>query len=251
MIEKFERAIQIESARRQKLNGLRPFEYLSTADSGLIFELLSKEAPREAALVMTHLSAQQAADTLARYDRSERVFILRQMVRLSEPSQNALQKLSSRIEKQLAILLKDKQTDQTGVESAARLLSCTDSIMQYSLLSDLEQYDSALSDRVRDQVLAFADVLNWERVRIKQILGLVDTSLWAPALTGIQPRLKQKVLGCFARKPRELLQNEISNRSFDALIVERAQREIVRTVVELVDQGKFSLPNSDSNNKAA
>lgn len=222
---------------------LTAFEFLQDASASVVHELLKNEHPNDVAIAVTYLPAELAADTLSYFEPNSRIMVLKRICRLRTIDDRDVQNISNRIESQLEKHLAAERSEDVGMDTVTRVLSCTDPFTRTKILDQLQRHDPELGRQIEQRVFCYQDLKTWDDALIRDILPWIDTSLWAPALKTSNRVLRRKLLRCFAERPRIILKRELNSiRKIDPLIAERARGAIVREIMRLVDEGKISLP---------
>lgn len=222
-----------------------PFAFLNDASSDTAFELCRNEHPSDVAIMMTLLPAQLAADVLSHFEPAARILVLKKICRLKSIDAERVQSLSDRIEQRFSQSIDSQSSQQSGMVTATRMLSCTDPFTRNKILDEMERLEPELSGEIGQQVFCFHDLLQWNDEQLKQVMPFIDTSLWAPSIKTANPVLRRKILNCFAEQPRVLLTRELETiEMVDSLTAETARGEIVRQIIQLVDQNQFTLPSN-------
>ncbi len=226
----------------------RPFAYLEGISEKLLFELLADEHPSIIATVISYLSADDASNLLLSLEPVARVAVLRRLCRVNNRNQVEIEKLARQIQVRLKQLLDMERTQNSGIEIASKLLSCTDGETRESLIEIMDLENGELGSQLKRRVFVFDELAKIQDSVVKIILHWTDTSLWAPALRFAAPNVRRKILQNVAERPRNIIVKEISDlNALEPVVGQQAQLEVVKSIMRLVEQGKISLSKGRSN----
>lgn len=228
----------------------KPFDFLVGIQSSLREELLAEEHPRIIAMVLSLLPIHTASSTLNSFEPLQRVSILRRLCRNDKISNVELSRLADEMKRRLQQKLMLTCYESDGVETASRLLSCTDVATRASLFEELEDSDNELVGRLQARLVGFGDLLLLRDSGLKELLARTDTSLWAPALVHCGGEFRRRIFDCLAPQPLAILNQEIKQAAnIDVITGSSAQAAIVSKMLELRDAGLIEI--SKQQNRAA
>ena len=239
----FERFHQHKSEIPDSIKTTResPFQFLCSITAELRHELLVQEHPRMIALILTNLPVSHASEILNSFEPNQRVSILRRLCRNENFGQAEVAKLAESLRKRMREKLADVFSENNGLETASRLLSCMDAPTRETLLLSVDD-DQELMQDLKSRILTFESLASLTDVDIRMLLARTDTSLWAPALVHARRHIRKKIFDNLAERPRSILKAEIRQASHvDLLVGSRAQSSIMRTVLGLLDENLIVL----------
>jgi flagellar motor switch protein FliG len=93
-----------------------------------------------------------------------------------------------------------------------------------------------------DQMFTFEDLLNVEDRGIQVLLREVQSDALVIALKGAEPELREKIFRNMSQRAAETLRDDLEAKGPVKLSeVESEQREILKTVRRLVDEGQLTI----------
>lgn len=234
----------------QDLN--QPFDFLVDMLPEIRSHLLEDEHPRNIATVLSLLPPQIASATMKSFDDPLRISVLRRMCELEEVTREEIVELRFAIRQRLKKFLRSRDSDNVGVDSAIKMLSCSDRDTQESMLTHFEQVDPDLANKLKGSLIEIEKLETLLDKEIRLLLSIVDTSNWAPALKNASTTLQLRILGCMAKPVAKLLQQEIDELgAVDQELEDACRQNIIQVVLQLVRDGKINLPQQAGQRTAA
>ena len=219
----------------------RQFDFLIDIQSRMREELLAEEHPRIIAMVLSLLPIHTASATLNAFEPLQRVSILRRLCRADKISNEEMLRLSVDMKQRLQQKLALACYESDGVESASRLLSCTDVATRTGLFDELGADEKELVGQLRSRLIELDALLKLSQSDLKVLLARTDTSLWAPALVHCHAEIKHRIFDNLAPQPSAILKREIDQAArVDVITASSAQAAIVSKLLELRDANLIS-----------
>jgi flagellar motor switch protein FliG len=229
----------------RSLESTAGFEALQKADPQQLSKLFQNEHPQTIALVLAHLDASTAADTLQSLPEHQRADIVLRMANLQAISQDVIRRVSVVLDQKLKSAGSDNRQTVGGMRSVAELCNRLDRDVSQKLIEEMEGSNPELALQVRNMMVTFDDLLLIEDPGIREILQRVDKKMLTLALKGTMPELQQRFFANMSQKAVEMMKEEMEYMGQVKLKdVTGAQREIVEVMRELDDQGIISLGGS-------
>jgi flagellar motor switch protein FliG len=99
-----------------------------------------------------------------------------------------------------------------------------------------------LAQKIMDKMFVFDDVMKLDDRAIQTVLREVASETLVVALKGAQPELREKFLSNMSSRAAEALREDLESRGPIRLSeVEAQQKEILKTVRRLADEGQIAL----------
>jgi flagellar motor switch protein FliG len=218
------------------------FDALQKADPQQLAKFIHNEHPQTIALILSHLSASQAAALLASLPAGLRSDVALRMANLDQISPEIIAKIANIIGQKLKALGEFSRESYGGVRAVAEVFNRLDSSTSKEILDSIEQLDANLVETIRHLMFVFEDMLLIDPNGIKEILGRVDRKLLTVALKGTSDPLKNHFLECMSQRGSEMLREDM-----DAMgpvkikEVEGAQQQIIAIVRQLEAENVISL----------
>jgi len=193
-------------------------ESLKWMDPTSVAELLRNEHPQIVAAILVHLEFDQAADVLKLFTERQRNEVMVRIATLDGIQPTALRDLNEVMSKVLAGGDRSRKSSLGGVKTAAEILNMLGSAVETSVL-----------DFVRDKGM-------------QALLKEVQSDALIIALKGATPTLRDKIFKNMSSRAAETLKEDLESRGPVKLSeVEAEQKEILKIVRRLVDEGQIVL----------
>lgn len=230
---------------RQSLEAL-PFGFLQKVDAQNLLTFIIDEHPQTIALILSHMSPQQAAQVLAGLPAERQLSVIRRIANMGQTSPEIIQEVEKGLETRMASVMSQQFENAGGVEAVAEILNVVDRATERSLLENLAQEDPELVEEIRRLMFVFEDITKFSDRDIQTILKNVESSQWAMALKGATDELKQKILGNMSKRAAALLLEEMEYLGpVRASAVEQVQQQIVDIIRRLEDMGEITISTGE------
>lgn len=218
------------------------FDALRKVNPQQLSKILQKEHPQTIAIVLTHLDASTAADTLGLLPESQRANLVMRMANLQTVSQDVVRRVSLVLDQKLKSMGDYNQQAIGGVRSVAELCNRLDRENARKMLEEIESNDPNLALSIRNLMVTFDDLLLVDDTGIREILVRIDKKLLPTALKGAIPEIQQRFFGNMSTRAADLLREEMDYLGQVKMKdVTAAQREVVNILRELDEQGIISI----------
>jgi len=226
---------------RQSIEAL-PFGFLQKADSQNLLTFLIDEHPQTIALILSHLSPQQAAEVISGLPVERQLSVVRRVATMDQTSPDIIRDVEKGLERRMAALTNQQYDILDGVQAVAEILNVIDRSTERNLLDNLSQEDPDLVDDIRRLMFVFDDIAKLSDRDIQSLLKNVEASQWATALKGASEDLREKILSNMSKRASELLLEEMEYLgAVKVSNVEQMQQTIVDIVRTLEDSGEITV----------
>jgi len=134
---------------------VQPFAFLRTVENEQMSELLTPERPQTIALVLSHLSPEQAGEVLLRFTPSLQVEIVRRLVDRENTDPETVREVEQALEIRLQRQSATQRQRNAGPRAVARILaSCNNRVVE-GIMTNLAAYDRPLAERLGCKTLEF------------------------------------------------------------------------------------------------
>ena len=217
-------------------------ESLKWMDPQSVAELLRNEHPQIVAAILVHLDADQAAEVLKCFSERHRNEVMVRIATLDGIQPTALKDLNEVMSKVLAGGERMKKSNLGGVKSAAEILNLMGSAVETSVLDFVREADGELAQKIMDNMFTFDDLEKIDDKGFQALLKEVQSESLVLALKGASPELREKVFRNMSSRAAETLREDLESRGPVRLSeVEAEQKEMLKTVRRLVDEGQIVL----------
>jgi flagellar motor switch protein FliG len=217
-------------------------EALRWMEAKAVAQIISAEHPQIAAIVLSHLEAEQSASVLSLLTEDMRTEVLMRIATLNEVPQSALTELDQLVEKQASVAPPSPLRRIGGARTVADILNAMERDKSGEELGKIEKADSEMHLKIKDLLFVFENLMDIDDRGIQALLREVGSDTLAVALRGAEPEVQEKILKNMSKRAAEILKDDMEARGPVKLAdVEAAQKEIVTIAQRLADEGTISL----------
>ncbi len=217
-------------------------ESLKWMDAAAVAELIRHEHPQIIASIIVHLERDQASEVLEHLPERMRADIMYRIATLEGIQPAALRELNEVLGKLLTGTDHLGRTKLGGTKSAAEILNFLGGGADAQVLDWIRDQDPDIAQRIMDQMFTFEDLLQVEDRGIQALLREIQSDALVIALKGADPELREKIFRNMSQRAAEALREDLESKGPVKLSeVEGEQREILKTVRRLVDEGQLTI----------
>jgi flagellar motor switch protein FliG len=210
------------------------FEVLQKVDPQQLSKLFQHEHPQTIALVLAHLDATTAANTVQFLPEAQRADIVLRMAGLKTISQDVVKRVAGVLDQKLKSIGDYSRQAVGGIRSVAEICNRLDRDISRKLLEEIEGIQPELALEIRNRMLTFDDLLLLDDLGIREILQRVDKKVLALALKGTMPELQNRFFTNMSTRAVEMMKEELEFMGQVKLKdVNNAQREIIDILRDL------------------
>jgi len=214
-------------------------------DPGSVAELLRNEHPQIVASILVHLERDQASEVLKQLTERSRNDILLRIATLDGIQPQALDELNQVLSRVLAGGDKVKKASLGGAKTAAEILNFLGSSVETVAIEAIREHDSDLAQRVLDQMFTFDNVNDLDDKGIQTMLREVQSESLIVALKGADQALRERIFKNMSTRAAETMREDLESKGPVRLSeVEAEQREILKIVRRLADEGQIQIGSS-------
>lgn len=220
-------------------NGIEGLKWM---DSAAVSELIKNEHPQIIATILVHLEQDQSAEVLSQFVERLRNDVLLRIATLEGVQPAALRELNEVLTQLLSGSDKIKKSAMGGVQTAAEILNMMGGVVETSALAAIREYDPELAQKIQDKMFVFDNLMDLDDRGIQLLLREVQSESLIIALKGTNPELKEKIFRNMSQRAAEMLRDDLEAKGPVRLSeVEAEQREILKIVRKLADEGQLVL----------
>lgn len=217
-------------------------EGLKWLDSPAVAELIKDEHPQIIATILVHLDRDQASEVLGLFSERLRNDAILRIATLDSIQPAALRELNDVLTKLLAGSNNIKKSALGGARAAAEILNLMPNAVETSVIENMRQHDADLAQKVLDDMFVFEDVMDIDDRGIQLLLREVQSESLIIALKGTSEEVREKFLGNMSQRAAETLRDDLEMKGpVRVSEVEAEQKEILKLVRRLADEGQLSL----------
>ncbi|MDD2721910.1 MAG: flagellar motor switch protein FliG [Gallionella sp.] len=217
-------------------------ESLKWMDPGAVAELIGNEHPQIIATILVHLEPDQAASVMKLFSERTRNDVLLRISTLDGVQPIALRELNDVLGKLMSGGGKGKKTLQGGVSTAAEILNFMGGTLEAEMMENVRNFDPELAQKIEDKMFVFENVLDIDDRGIQLILREVQSESLIFALKGASEELREKIFKNMSQRAAEMMREDLESKGPVKLSeVEANQKEILKVVKRLADEGQIAL----------
>jgi len=217
-------------------------ESLKWMDPGSIAELLKNEHPQIVASILVHLERDHSSEVIRHFTDRMRNDVMLRIATLDGIQPQALQELNEALSKVLAGGEKLKKTTLGGTKTTAEILNFLGNQLESSIIESVREHDPELAQKILDQMFTFDNVMELDDQAIQTLLREVQSESLIVALKGADQALRDKILKNMSRRAADMLKEDLETKGpVRVSEVEAEQREILKVVRRLADEGQIQL----------
>jgi flagellar motor switch protein FliG len=217
-------------------------ESLKWMDPGSIAELLKNEHPQIVASILVHLERDHASEVMKNFVERMRNDVMLRIATLDGIQPQALQELNEVLSKVLAGGEKLKKATLGGTKATAEILNFLGGQVETSVVESIREYDPELAQKILDQMFTFDNVMDLDDRGIQTLLREVQSESLIVALKGADQALRDKILKNMSSRAAEMLREDLEAKGpVRVSEVEAEQREILKIIRRLADEGQIQL----------
>jgi flagellar motor switch protein FliG len=217
-------------------------ESLKWMDAGSVAELLRNEHPQIVAAILVHLDYEQGSSVLKAFTERQRNEVLIRIATLDGIQPSALKDLNEVMSKVLAGGDRLKKATLGGVKTAAEIINMLGNTVETAVLDYIREADTELAQKIMDNMFTFDDVEKLDDKAIQALLREVQSESLVIALKGASAELRERIFRNMSTRAAETLREDLESRGPVRLSeVEAEQKELLKTVRRLADEGQIML----------
>ena len=221
------------------------FAYISKIKPEQLSDFIRYEHPQTIALILAHMEATGAAETLSYFDDDLRAEIAMRMANLGDISPAIIKRVSAVLENKLESFATYK-VEVGGPRAVADIFNRLGAKASKATLSQIEQLDEELAASVRDMMFTFDDITQLDKLAIEKILKTAEKNDLMLALKSAQEELKEKFYASMSARAKDAFIEELQFMgAVKVKDVEGAQRKIVEVVAQLSKQGLVQMGEAE------
>ena len=240
-----EEAKRVLEKLSKSMQNTQNFSYLSKIKPQQLSDFITHEHPQTIALILAHMEATEAADTLQFFSDDLRSEVAMRMAKLGDISPSVIKRVSAVLESKLESLASYK-VEVGGTRAVADIFNRLGAKSSKSTLATIEQVDEGLASQIKEMMFTFDDMVSLDKNAITETLKAVDKGELMLALKSSPEELKEKFFSAMSERAREAFEEEMQFLGAVKMKdVEAAQRKIVEVVDGLAEAGTIQMGSTE------
>ena len=221
---------------------VKPFEFVKKTDASQLLNFIQDEHPQTIALILSYLSAGQAATILGALVPEKQAEVARRIATMDRTSPDVIKEVERVLERKLASLVNQDYTIIGGVDAVVEILNTVDRGTEKHIMETLEVEEPELADEIRKKMFVFEDILLLDDRAIQRVLRDVDNNDLAIACKGSTEEVQNAIFSNMSKRLAEMIREDMEFmgpvRMKD---VEEAQQKIVNIIRKLEDSAEIVI----------
>jgi flagellar motor switch protein FliG len=223
-----------------------PFRFLHEAKAHKLTQLLAGEHPQTMALVLSHLSPEQASEVLAPLSSALQVDVIRRLVDLDDANPDVMRDVERGLKTRILEHIHDERRRAAGVKAVTSILAAANPGVKREILSNLATHDRHLAGRLveRRREFTFADIGRLDDETLMTVLTAAEPEIVILALTTAPEALVEQIIRLLPAAEGKALRKALNSPGPTRLSdVDQAQHELATVAQRLESEGRIELPN--------
>lgn len=220
------------------------FRALTALDSAVAASVLAREHPQTIALVLSKLPPERGLAIVRELPEELRGDVAYRLATLTPPSPETIKAVEMGLERRIVSVASGQRLrgDTDPVKPLVEILTRADAATERTILERIDELDPTLAQDIRQRLFTIEDLVKLEDKALQLLLRQVDTKELALALKGTSEVVRQRLLTNLSERAQDNLREEMELLGPQRLRdVEKARKEIVRTVRQLEQEGSIVL----------
>ncbi len=240
-----EEAKKVLDKLSKSMQNTQNFAYLSKIKPQQLSDFIVNEHPQTIALILAHMDATEAAETLQYFPDELRSEVAMRMAKLGDISPSVIKRVSAVLESKLESLASYK-VEVGGPRAVADVFNRLGAKAAKATLGQIEQVDEELAQQIKEMMFTFEDIVTLDKNAIIEILKAIDKADLMLALKSSPEELKEKFFSAMSERAKEAFIEEMQFMGAVKMKeVEAAQRRIVEIVNQLAEAGTIQMGSTD------
>ena len=221
---------------------VKPFEFVRKTDATQLLNFVQDEHPQTIALILSYLSASQAALIISALPPDRQSDVVRRIATMDRTSPDVIKEVEKVLESKLASLINQDYTIIGGVDAVVEILNTVDRGTEKHVMETLEIEEPELADEIRKKMFVFEDILLLDDRSIQRVLRDVDNNDLEVALKSTNEQVQTAIFNNLSKRLAVMIKEDMDFmgpvRMKD---VEEAQQKIVNIIRKLEDSGEIVI----------
>ena len=212
-------------------------------DAKTLAETIRGEHPQTIAVILAHIDGKKCGETLKMLPSSLHVEILRRIAMLETVAPETLEEISDFLkERKQKIASWGGSLRLGGVDKVAAILNAMNKESEQTLLNGLAERDAGLSQKIREKMFVFEDLIHIEDRGIQELLKIVPADVWKLALRQAPAEVSAQIFRNMSQRAAKMLKEDmLAMTKVKVSDVESARAQILGMAQRLEKEGKLSL----------
>lgn len=216
-------------------------ESLESVDTTTLLNFIISEHPQTIASILCALEPKKSAEIFSRLPDGIKFDVAMRLVSMEKVSEKALNEVLDIFKIQFSNrAIREKKIN--GIRALADILNFSDKTTEEFILSMIEEKDTSLSDKIKNLMFVFDDLIKLDDRGIQTLLKEINNEDLIVALKSASESLKEKIFKNMSQRAVQIIKEEMEAKGPVKISdVERAQQNILKVARRLEAEGKIIL----------
>ena len=226
-------------------SGKDTWDRLNNVDEELLAAYLKNEYPQTVALILSKVRTSQSSKVLSILPEEFALEVIRRMINLEPVKREVIGDIEKILQSEFMSTLSQSKKMDT-LDTIAEIFNNFDRGTESRFFDLLDKNDSSISERIRELMFTFDDLIKIDNTGIQAIIRSADKTFLPLALKGANDEIKQLFFTNMSERASKLMKEEIDGMGpVRVSEVDEAQMSIVQTTKQLSDSGEIRIPEGD------
>src|ERR687883_254584 len=239
--EKAQEVIERMAASRRP----QRFSFARDSDPAQLAQFIGSEHPQTIALILSHLQATQAAQTMTHLSPEVRTEVALRIATMDRTPPEVVDQVEEVLKRKLSTVISRDFTSVGGTQFLVNMLTTVDRGTEKQILEYLDSSNGDLAAEVRKLMFVFDDLVRLDDRSLQRVLREVDSKDLSLAMRGTSEELQERIFRNQSTRAAQALKEEMEIGGPVRLRqVEEAQQRIVNVVRRLEDSEEIVVQRS-------
>ncbi|MCA9794539.1 MAG: flagellar motor switch protein FliG [Candidatus Eremiobacteraeota bacterium] len=221
--------------------GRNMWEKLSNVQEDILANYLKNEYPQTIAVVLSKISTDHASRVLAVLPEDLALDVVQRMLSLDTVQKDILEKIEATLRTEFMSTLSHTQRRDSH-EQMADIFNAFDRQTEARFMTALEENDREASERIKELMFTFDDLLNLEPSAIQAVLAAMDKNDLVLALKGANKELAERIYRFLSPEVAKALRDDVESLGQVPFDETKAAQQQIRNILRgLVTLGKIKF----------
>ena len=217
-------------------------EALQWLDAATVSSLVANEHPQLAAIILSALSAEVAAEAVADLDEAVQADLLFRTATLGPVPAAAIADIEAILATYATSSDDFPSVNMGGHNEVAKIVNNLARPQAEKLLKSIRKKDKRLADAIEEGMFIFADLAQLDTKSLGAVMRNVDAERLALAIKGADAALGEKILGTLSARAAQTISDEIAEMGpVSRADVEEAQKAVIAVARAMAASGEIML----------
>ena len=228
-----------EIAPRKNAQALASLQWM---DIATVSQLVATEHPQVAAIILSALSAEMAAQAIAGLDEAVQTDLLFRSATLQNVPAEAMEDIEAILARHSGQNALNASVKLGGRNDVAKIVNNLSRPLAEKLLKAIRKRDKQLADAIEEDMFVFEDLANLDSKSLGAVLRNVEADQLALAVKGEDATLAQKMLATLSARAAQTIGDEIADMGpVSRADVEDAQKAVIAVARAMAVSGEIML----------